>query len=145
IYRPAVSRSTILSRDGDHFRVSLRLFQKKIIGVVLNTEADVTYLRVTPRRMQVRSQSTRVAEVENPDTGQEREKPVGRDSGFLWRFNNYCALDESDHGVFVQCESLSLSRDIPIGLGWLIEPFISSVPRDSLEFTLRALRTASLR
>lgn len=142
IYAPVVRRATVLSHAGDHFNVSLRLFQKKIVSVVLNTETDVTYLRVTASRMQVRSQSTRVAEVENPDTGQEQEKPIGRDSGFLWRFNNYCALDESGRGVFVQCESLSLSRDVPTGLGWLIEPFISGVPRDSLEFTLRALRSA---
>ena len=142
IYRPAVRRSTTLSRGAERFRVYLQLFQKRIIGVVLNTETDVTYRRVTPRRMQVRSQSTRIAEVEHPGTPQEQERPVGKDSGFLWRFNNYCAIDESGRGVLVQCESLSLSRDIPIGLGWLIEPFISAVPRDSLDFTLRALRTA---
>jgi hypothetical protein len=36
---------------------------------------------------------------------------------------------------------VSLSRRIPIGLGWLIDPFVTSIPRESLEFTLGAIRT----
>jgi hypothetical protein len=134
----------MLSRGGDGFRVYLQLFQKQIISVVLNTESEVTYTRLSPKRMQVRSSSTRIAEVDHPGTSDEREKPVGRDSGFLWRFNNYCSLDESDDGVYVQCETLSLSRDVPTGLGWLIDPFVNAIPRDSLEFSLRALRSALL-
>ena len=90
--------------------------------------------------MQVRSASTRIAEVADADTPRQREQPVGHDSGFLWRFNNYCALEERAEGTFVQCESISLSRDIPFGLGWLIGPFVNDVPRESLEFTLGAIR-----
>jgi hypothetical protein len=81
-------------------------------------------------------------EVQHHDMLDEREKPVGHDSGFLWRFNNYCALDQRDEGTYVQCETVSLSRDIPTGLGWLIGPFVTSIPRESLEFTLQAMRRA---
>jgi hypothetical protein len=90
--------------------------------------------------MNVRSYSTRIAEVTDPDTPEEREKLVGHDSGFLWRFNNYCSIEERTEGAYVQCESISLSRGIPTGLGWLIGPFVSSIPRDSLEFTLGTIR-----
>jgi hypothetical protein len=38
----------------------------------------------------------------------------------------------------MQIETVSLSRSIPDGLGWAIKPFVESVPRESLEFTLRA-------
>jgi hypothetical protein len=31
---------------------------------------------------------------------------------------------------------MTLSRRIPIGLGWLVGPFVTSIPKDSLEFTL---------
>ena len=41
-------------------------------------------------------------------------------------------------------EALTLTRDIPTGLGWLIEPFITNIPKESLEFTLQALRKAAL-
>jgi putative flippase GtrA len=140
VYRPAVRRSKTLSRNGAHFKVSLQLFMKKVISVVLNTESNVHYLPVSATRMQVRSASTRIAEVADADTPQQREQPVGHDNGFLWRFNNYCALEEVDKSTLVQCETISLSRDIPFGLGWLVGPFVTDVPRESLEFTLGAIR-----
>ena len=141
VYRPNVRRSRTLARDGDRFRVYLQLFMKKVISVVLNSEYDVRYARVAPQRMHVRSFTTRIAEVDDPDTPREREKPVGRDNGFLWRFNNYCSLEARDAGTYVQCESISLSRAIPTGLGWLVRPFVTGIPRESLEFTLGKMRT----
>ena len=142
IYRPAVRRSRTISRDGDRFKVYLQLFMKKIISVVLNTEYDVRYVPVTSNRMLVRSYTTRIAEVSDPDTADEREKPVGHDNGFLWRFNNYCGLEARSGGTYVQCESVSLSRDVPMGLGWLVRPFVTGIPKESLEFTLNAMRAA---
>jgi hypothetical protein len=144
IYRPAVRRSRILSRAGNRFKVYLQLFMKKVIGVVLNTEYDIEYVRLARARMYVRSYSTRIAEVRQSGTHDQQEEPVGHDTGFLWRFNNYCALEERDGGTYIQCESLSLSRDIPTGVGWLVEPFVTSIPKESLEFTLGALRAALL-
>jgi hypothetical protein len=38
----------------------------------------------------------------------------------------------------MQVESVTLTRAIPTGLGWAVRPFVESVPRDSLEFTLRS-------
>jgi hypothetical protein len=140
IYRPAVRRARILAREGDRYRVYLQLFKKKVLSVVLNSEYDVRYVAPAPHRMHVRSATTRIAEVQNPDTPQEQERPVGHDNGFLWRFNNYCGLEERDGGTYVQCESVSLSRDVPTGLGWLIGRFVTSIPREELEFTLGALR-----
>jgi hypothetical protein len=143
MYRPNVRRARILTRDGDRFQVYLQLFMKKVISVVLNSEYDVQYVALSAHRMQVHSSTTRIAEVDDPDTPREHEKPVGRDNGFLWRFNNYCSLDGRDAGTYVQCESVSLSRAIPTGLGWLIGPFVTAIPRSSLEFTLGSLRAAA--
>ena len=142
VYAPNVRRSRTLGRQGDRFTVYLQLFMKKVIGVVLNTENDVRYTRLTASRVHVRSYSTRIAEVRDPDTKAEAEAPVGNDSGFLWRFNNYCSLDGRAEGTYVQCESVSLSRAIPPGLGWIVGPFVTSIPRESLEFTLGSMRKA---
>ncbi len=38
--------------------------------------------------------------------------------------------------------SVSLSRQIPFGLGWVVKPFVTSLPRESLEGTLQATRVA---
>jgi putative flippase GtrA len=141
IYSPAVRRGRTLEHDGNSFRVYLQLFQKKVLTALLNTESVVTYEAVSSNRMQVRSISTRIAEV-HTSGGEEREQPIGHDSGFLWRFNNYCALEDRVEGTYVQCETVSLSRDVPFGLGWLVGPFVTSIPKESLEFTLQALRKA---
>ena len=45
-------------------------------------------------------------------------------------------------GVILQCEAISLTRDIPTGLGWMVGPFVTKIPRESLEFTMTATRAA---
>ena len=140
IYKPAVARSKLLARDGDTFRVYLRFFQKKVITVVVNSEHEARFSREGRDRARSRIYSTRIAEVENPDTPGEREKPVGQDGGYLWRLYTYWRFLERDGGTYVQCESITLTRGIPVGFGWLIRPFITSIPRESLEFTLTTTR-----
>jgi hypothetical protein len=140
IYKPNVARSKTLSRDGDAFRVYLRFFMKKVIAVVVNSEHDARFFRPARDRAHSRIYSTRIAEVENPDTSREREKPVGNDSGYLWRLYSYWRFLERDGGTYVQCESISLTRGIPTGFGWLIGPFVTSIPRESLTFTLETTR-----
>jgi hypothetical protein len=139
IYHPAVRQARTLSRTGYRFRVRMQLFMKKVVSVLLNTDYDVTYLPLGRTRMHVRSYTTRIAEVAHDGT-REIEKPVGEDSGYLWRFYNYCSFEQRAEGTYMQCESISLSRDIPPGLGWLIRPFVTSIPRESLTDTLAAAR-----
>jgi len=142
IYRPAVARSKLLAKNDDVFRVYLRFFMKKGIAVVVNSEHEARFTRPATDRAYSRIYSTRIAEVENADTAAEREKPVGNDGGYLWRLYSYWRFLERDGGTYVQCESISLTRGIPTGLGWLIGPFVTSIPRESLTFTLETTRKA---
>ena len=139
---PEVTDSKLLQRQGDVARGYLRLLKKKVLTVVLNTNHEARYLKLSDKRWYVRSYSTRIAEVKDAGTPKERELPVGEDSGFLWRLNAYWKIEESGDGVFVELTTLSLSRRPPRGLGWLIRPFISEVPRESLVNTLQATRLA---
>jgi hypothetical protein len=140
IYAPAVARSKLLSRSGDTLRVYLRFHMKKVITVVLNTEHEARFTRLASSRAHSRILSTRIAEVDNAGASGEREKPIGNDGGYLWRLNTYWRFLERDGGVYVQCESISLTRGIPTGFGWLIAPFVTSIPRESLTFTLETTR-----
>jgi hypothetical protein len=142
VYAPAVQRSRLLSRDGDRFRVFLRFYQKKVITVVVNSEHEAVFSRRGPGHVRSRIRSTRVAEVERPGEPTEREKPVGKDGGYLWRLNTDWRFVERDGGVYIQCESVTLTRGIPFGLGWAAGPFVNGVPRESLEFTLDTTRKA---
>jgi hypothetical protein len=140
IYQPAIERSRVLERQGDRFRVFLRFFMKKVIGVTIDSDHDALFTRVDDTRAHSRIVSTRVQEVQQAGTPSERQLPEGNDGGYLWRINSYWRFLERDGGVYVQCESVTLSRDIPFGLGWVVGPFVTSIPRESLTFTLETTR-----
>lgn len=142
LFAPAVVRSKLLERDGDRFRVLLRFYMKKVIAVTMDTENAAEFTTLAPERVYSIIRSTRVNEVEQAGTPQERQKPEGQGGGFLWRLNTYWRFLERDGGTYVQCESITLSRDIPFGFGWLIGPFVTSIPRESLAFTMQATRKA---
>jgi len=141
-YSPDVVRSRLVSDHGDDLHVFMRLRREKIVTVVLDTEYDVHYGRVDAAHQYSTSRSTRVAEIEDAGGPHEHALAEGRDHGYMWRLNTYWAFEQAEDGVFVQCEAISLTRDIPIGLGWLIGPFVNSIPRESLQFMLSATRTA---
>jgi hypothetical protein len=143
-YAPDVERARIESRNGDHFRVYMRFRRHKVVTVVLNTEHEVNYFRDSATRAHSRSSAVRIAEVEDPGAAEEKEKTPGNDNGYLWKMETWWRLEERDGGVYVQNEVVSLTRDIPMGLGWLIEPFITSIPKETLQFTLEATRKAVL-
>ncbi len=114
----------------------------KVITVVLNTEHEVRYFHDAPGRAHSRSSAVRIAEVENAGKGDEREKIPGDDDGFMWRMETWWRMEERDGGVYVQSEVASLTRDVPTGFGWMINPFVTGIPKESLTFTLEATRKA---
>ena len=122
----------------------LRFYFKKVISVTVNTESAAEFTRYAPDRVSSAIRSTRIAEVESPDMPGERERPVGHDGGFLWRLNTYWRFLEQDGGAYIECESLTLTRGIPTGLGWLIGPFVTSIPRETVALTLTATRRTLL-
>ena len=142
-YAPDVEKSKLESHNGDHYRAFLRFRRRNVITVVLNTEHDITYYRDSPTRAHSRSSAVHIAEVDNPGPN-EKEKKLGEDNGFLWRMETWWHLEEKDGGVYLQNEVVTLTRDVPAGLGWAMEPFITSIPKESLEFTLGATRRAVL-
>ncbi|MGC2111677.1 MAG: hypothetical protein WA655_19330 [Candidatus Korobacteraceae bacterium] len=142
IYQPEVIDSKLINRHGNHFRIFLRLLKKKIITVVLDTDHDVHYAPVDEKRWTCRSYTTRIAEVEDAGTPKERVLEPDTGYGFLWRLDSYWRFDERKSGVYIECRAISLTRDIPLGLGWIIEPIIRKLPQESLIHTLEATRQA---
>ena len=141
-FKPDIVRSKILSHEGDDYFVLLRFYQKKIITTVIDTDQEVHYHVVDKTHAWSRSNATRVQEVDNPGKSDERLEPEGHDRGFVWKLNTFWRFEEKDGGTYLECQAISLSRDIPTGLGWMVGSFVSSVPRESLTFTLTTARAA---
>ena len=135
-----VLSSRVVSRDGDTQKVFLRLRRTKFVTVVYDTEYDVEYRRVGTDRAWSNSISTKVVEIENAGTPQERALPEGNDSGYMWRLNSYWRYKQLDDGVLVEIESLTLSRSLPMLVGPLIRPIVTSTARESMTRTLSSVR-----
>jgi len=142
IYKPEVVESKLIRRDKNDFQIYLRLLKKKVITVVLDTDHDVIYRPVDRTRWVCRSYTTRIAEVENAGSRDERIMQSDTGYGFLWRLYSYWRFEERNAGVVVECRAISLTRDVPFGLGWAIEPIIQKLPKESLINTLEATRQA---
>ncbi len=136
-----VDESHLLSRNGNVYHVFLKLRRKKIRTVHYNTEHEVELRTGEPDRASSQSVATRIAQLENPGTPEEREFQPGHDSGYLWRLNSYWRFKQVDEGVIVECESLSLSRGIPAAMKWFVDPFTQSIPKQTLKTTLESIRT----
>jgi hypothetical protein len=141
-YFKEVEDSRLISHGEQLFEIFLRLRREKILTVHYNTEHEVTYRDLGPGRAASRSVATRIAEIDNAGSAREKEKPIGDDRGYLWRLNSYWRFFQEEGGVAVECESISLSRDIPLGFKLIVQPFINDVPRESLEAALLPLREA---
>lgn len=144
-YRPEVADSRILSHEGNRYRAFMRLLKKQVITVVLDTEHDVEYQQVAEKSWRSSSKTTRISEVDNAGKPDERVLPAGTGNGFLWKLYSYWQFQERDGGTWIECRAISLTRDVPTGLGWIVTPIIRNLPRNSLQNTLESTRKALTR
>jgi len=141
-FSPEVLQARVLTQQGDRLQASMRVRQKHVLTVVMDTTYDIAFGRLDPQHGYSASRSTQIREIDAPGTNQERALDTSEEHGFLWQLNTYWSYEERDDGLYIQIESVSLSRSIPTGLGWALRPFVESVPRESLEFTLRSASNA---
>jgi len=144
-YKPVIRHSKLISRYGDQTKIYLQFFNNSAGPVLINAEFDLTDTQFGANRHQIAGRSTRIAEVANPDTPKERELPVGRGHGDLWRLDTYWRLEEKDGGVYLQNESIALTRTVPILLAWLVNPLVKSIPRNAITSLLNSTRKAVLK
>ena len=135
-----VLESRVLSRDGDTFELYAKvLLDVPMASAQYNMEQMVEYVRLGGDRAWSRVDGTRIAELEDPGSPNEREKPIGNDSGFLWRIKLWWRYVQVDGGVLVEVEQVTLSRSIPVLARWFLAPIINGAPRSGMEDTLQAV------
>ncbi len=140
-YKPDIADAKIESRQGDEFLVYMRIVKAKfMLSAVFNTEQAIQFIRLDPKRVYSRSYSKRINEVSAPGQSNEHELPPGQDRGLLWRLYGYWFFEERDDGVYITCESITLTRDIPFGLATLLGPVIHDLPGESLRTSLEQTR-----
>jgi len=140
VFAPQLLRDRVLSQQP--LQVELRMRQRHGITVVLDETCDVSFGRLDPDRSYSSSRSVRIHEVASPGTASEHWLSDEQQVGFLWRQNTYWSAEQREDGLYLQVESVSLTRPIPFGLAWAVRPYIESIPRESLAFVMDSVRTA---
>lgn len=143
MYKPDIAEVKVLSHTGDDYLIRTRIVKSKFfVSDVLVVENAIHYVTLDPKRVYSRSASQRVVEIANPGKPNEHELPPGHDRGLMWRSNGYWFFAESDGGVFITCESITLTREIPFLMSKMLGPVLHELPAEALKTSLEQTRKA---
>ena len=138
VFGPQVVEARAQPLGTNRMQTMMRVRQRHVIPVVMDASYDVIFGQLDPCDGYSASRSTRIDEIDAPGTNHERVLTPTEEHGFLWKLNTYWTFEQRDDGLYIQVETVSLSRSIPTGFGWVLHPYVTSVPSESLEFTLRS-------
>jgi hypothetical protein len=139
VFSPDVLDSKLLSHEADRWISRLRIGRRSgLISVVFDGEYAIQYLPLGDGRWAIRSHSTKINELDD----NKKPLPEGTGQGLVWRLNSYWLIEPRSGGLYLECRVISLSRDIPTGLGWIARPIVAVQPRDSLRATVEQARNA---
>jgi len=141
VYKPAVIESKLLSHTADAFNYRLKFVQKGF-GIKAGLMADLrtTYYRPTPESGYSITEATQVFELQNPGTPEEKILPASATHGYVQRVLTIVRYQQSQGGVSVEVETLTLSRGVPGSVRWLIAPLVERFSRQTMATTLERLR-----
>ena len=141
-FAPLVTRASVSSQSEGRDVVAMRTSVKKVITVTMDGDYVIDYRRISPSRFVSTTVATNLHQVTNEGLKTEQREPADQTSGYLWRYRMYCTLEERTEGTFNQCESITLTRDVPALVSWVVGPFVTGIPRDSLSLMVTSTRTA---
>jgi hypothetical protein len=142
-YRPTVVDSKLLEQTDEDQKFSLLMVSKVLfVTVALNGQYESHLTCLDEKRCYIISYSVRTQQIKDYGHPGERTLPPDEGDGYLWRLYGIISLEERDGGVFIENESIGLSRDIPASVRWLVNPIVSHLPRNSITIGLRQTRDA---
>jgi hypothetical protein len=135
--------SRLLEQKDDTYHAFMRLKDGAGgVSAVLDIRTTIQYFSLDQGRAYSLSGSDEIREVKNAGTRTERALPPGHDSGYLWRANTFTLFVEQNGGVYIELETLGLSRRFPLMTGWIIEPIARRLGRKSVENSLQEFLAA---
>jgi hypothetical protein len=144
VYKQLLKSTSVLERDGDNVELKAVAVQKVMsVTAAVSTDNQIHIVRPDSKRAYITSSATSVQEIANYGQANEHPFPENRRPGYVWRAVVHERVEERDGGVYVELETVALSRGIPIEFRWLIKPLTDELPRkimaDMLEDTRSAL------
>lgn len=143
IYAPMIAKSKLLERSDNLQKVNL-LLVGKALGVTgaVDTDDEIQTVKLDATRNYSVSNSVRAQEISDYGKSSERLLPQDQGPGYVWRTFGITRLMERDGGVYLETETVTLSRGIPWAFRWLVEPVTERLPRSIMTQTLNHTREA---
>ena len=142
-YAPLIVESKTLSRGADQTEFSLVMQNRSLFSkAAVATRYTEQVRRLAPNRVQIITQSSSIEEIENYGSTTPRVLSPEESSGYLWRLYSVAQYQQRSEGVVLQLEVISLSRDVPRTLRWMVDPLIRHVAESTLQISLERTRQA---
>jgi len=142
-YKPMVVKSSLLERTQDHEKVTLLMTQKAFsVTAAVETDNEVQIVRLDGNRTYSLSDAVRVQEIAHYGQPGEHAFPEGHGPGYVWRTFSVSRLEQRDGGVYVEMETIAMSRGIPVAFRWMLKPLVEALPRKIMLATLKNTRDA---
>jgi hypothetical protein len=143
VYHPEVADAKLLVHSGQTDEFSLRIVNKVLfVTTGINIRCLGRMVRVDERRAYSNLHTIRVEEIKNVGRPDERDLAPDTGDGFIWRLSSMARFEERDGGVYLEMETIALTRDIPRSLNFLVAPMVKKLSRNSLSLTLEKTREA---
>ena len=143
IYAPMIAKSKLLERSDRTEKVNL-LLVGKAVGVIgaVDTDDEIQTVKLDSTRIYTVSNSVRAQEISDYGKPSEHLLPQDQGPGYVWRTFGITRLMQRDGGVYLETETVTLSRGIPWAFRWLVEPVTERLPRSIMIQTLNDIREA---
>jgi len=143
MYKPLIRKTAVLDRNGDTVKLNVLAVQKAFsVTAAVETDEEIRITRPAPNRICIKADSVRMQEIADYGQLSEHPYPEARRPGYVWRAVIVQRLEQRDGGVYVELETISLSRGIPVEVRWLIKPLTDDLPRKMMTDMLNATRAA---
>lgn len=142
VYGPELTASKILDHNGSRYRVLHETLTRSVITVGLRIESVMDWHMVTADDWWSHAAVVRVTEMEHAGTPHATERTPQQAKGWLWRMDSWWHVTAQKNGTCVTYENISLTRDVPWGLGWILRPIVTRFPAETLTTMLRRTRNA---
>ena len=138
-----VVAADLVASEGNRYRTFFRAQRRAgtvtgVVDVWMLTE----YQHLRPGRATSVARADCVRQVEHAGEPAEHRLRPGTGNGYLWRAKAMSKYLERDGGVYMELDTIGLSRGFPMLLGWIIEPVARRLGRASTGESLSQLRVA---
>jgi hypothetical protein len=142
--QPLIRKVAVTAQPGETARLNVIAVQKAFsVIAAVNTDEEIQITKPTPDRVCIVADAVHIEEIADYGKPGEHVFPEARRPGYVWRALIVERLEQRDGGVYVELETICLSRGIPVEVRWLVKPLTNDLPRKMMADLLDETRVAA--